>query len=134
LFSLQNTWIEKAIIAISIILCFVLFFQDRSLLLDSLNVARNIGERSFIQLIPPLSYEQSAPLFYLWITKAITSIGGITHYSLRLFPLISAIASLFLFLDIAKKFLKYPLVYVALFWLGTHGLFARYATECKQYM
>lgn len=119
---------------ISIVLCVMLFVQDRSLLLDSLNVARNIGERSMIELSRPLSYEQSAPLLFLWISKLITSIFGITHYSLRLLPLMAGVLSLLLFADISKRLLKNPFYIIVLFWFGTHQLFARYATEYKQYM
>ncbi len=115
-------------------LCVLLFVQDRSLLLDSLNVARNIGERSFIGLVDPLSYEQSAPLLFLWISELCTSIMGITHYSLRILPLLAGLVSLLLFADISKTVLKSPFSLIALFWFGTHQLTARYATEYKQYM
>ncbi len=121
-------------LGISIALCVVLFVQDRSLLLDSLNVVRNIGERSLVALINPLSYEQSAPLLFLWLSKLLTSVFGITHYTLRLLPLMAGVASLFLFADISKKFLNSPMSIIALFWFGTHQLVARYATEYKQYM
>lgn len=110
------------------------FIQDRSLLLDSLNVARNIGERSFVELISPLDYEQSAPLLFLWISKIFTLVLGMSHYSLRLLPLLAGITSLFLFANISRKVLKSPLNIIALFWFGTHQLVARYATEYKQYM
>jgi hypothetical protein len=127
-------WIERIVLFISVVLCLILFVQDRSLLLDSLNVARNIGERSFVDLINPLNYEQSTPLLFLWGSKLFTLILGISHYSLRLLPLLAGIASLFLFADISKKVLKSPFYIIALFWFGTHQLVARYATEYKQYM
>ena len=127
-------WIERVVLFISVVLCLILFVQDRSLLLDSLNVARNIGERSFAELINPLSYEQSAPLLFLWGSKMFTLVLGISHYSLRLLPLLAGIISLFLFADISKKVLKFPFSIIALFWFGTHQLVARYATEYKQYM
>ena len=127
-------WIERIVLFISVVLCLILFVQDRSLLLDSLNVARNIGERSFVELINPLNYEQSAPLLFLWGSKFFTLVIGISHYSLRLLPLLAGIASLFLFADISKKVLKSPFHIMALFWFGTHQLVARYATEYKQYM
>jgi hypothetical protein len=127
-------WIERVVLFISVVLCLMLFVQDRSLLLDSLNVARNIGERSYAVLINPLSYEQSAPLLFLWASKFLALLFGMSHYSLRLLPLITGLASLFLFADISKKVLKSPFSIIALFWFGTHQLVARYATEYKQYM
>jgi hypothetical protein len=130
----RNKWIARIVLCISVVLCLILFVQDRSLLLDSLNVARNIGERSFAELINPLSYEQSAPLLFLWVSKLFTLVLGISHYSLRLLPLLAGIISLFLFADISKKVLEFPFSLIALFWFGTHQLVARYATEYKQYM
>ena len=127
-------WGERVVLLVSILLCLLLFVQDRSLLLDSLNVARNIGERSFAQLIDPLSYEQSAPLLFLWLSKLSTLILGVSHYSLRFLPFLAGIVSLFLFADISRKVLRSPFDLIALFWFGTHQLVARYATEYKQYM
>jgi len=127
-------WTERVVLFISAFLCILLFVQDRSLLLDSLNVARNIGERSFVALINPLNYEQSAPLLFLWISKLITSFLGISQYTLRILPLIAGISSLFLFTQISKKLLRSPFYILALFWFGTHQLVTRYSTEYKQYM
>jgi hypothetical protein len=120
--------------AISIFALFIVFFSNRSLFLDSLNLARNIAEGSFVQLCMPLKYEQSAPVLFLLITRTITTLFGISEYTLRLLPLMAGLGTLFLFGKVLNLFLKSKYVIIGLLWLGTHATFLRYATEFKQYM
>lgn len=121
-------------IGIPILLCLVVFMQNRSLFLDSLNLARNIGERSYVGFLSPLSYEQSAPVLFLWLSKLLSSLLGVCQYCLRLLPLSAALGSLFFVRNVSKIFMRPLLGTIFIFWLGTHELFIRYATEYKQYM
>ena len=120
--------------SLSIGLILFVFFSNRSLFLDSLNLARNIAEGSFSDLCIPLNYEQSAPILFLFISKAITIVLGISEYTLRLLPLLAGLGCLFLFGNVLDRLLKSHYVILGILWLGTHATFLRYATEFKQYM
>lgn len=118
----------------SAVLLFVILLANRSLFLDGINLARNVAEASFVELTQPLKYEQSAPILFLFLAKIITSLFGISEYSLRLIPFLSAFGCLYFFTGIMRRLVSKPMVAIALFWLGTHSMFVRYATEFKQYM
>ena len=129
-----NKWGLYLAFAIPILLLFYVFFSNRSLFLDSLNLARNISESSFFELLLPLKYEQSAPLLFLYISKITTLIFGVSEYSLRALPMVSGIACLYFFAKNLKHLLHSRYVAIGLFWLGTQSMFVRYSTEFKQYI
>lgn len=120
--------------SLPVILILFVFFLNRSLFLDSLNLARNIAEGSFLDLSKPLNYKQSAPILFLYISKISTLLFGISEYTLRLFPVISAIGCLFFFKKTLEKFLPLKYVIIGMLWFGSHSMFIRYATEFKQYV
>ena len=131
-----NDWkkyVTALVQIIPIVLICILFLYNRSLFLDSLNLARNVAEGSFTAFLNPLKYEQSAPVLFLILSKIATLIFGISEYSLRLIPVLSGIACIFLFFRITKKLMSETFGCVATFWLGSHTMFVRYATEFKQY-
>src|SRR5690606_20568037 len=86
-------WLVIALIAIGIILRLYVYFQNRNLIIDEANVARNIAERGFAALALPLDYAQYAPPVFLWITKFFTMLFGMGEMALRLYPLLCGIAS-----------------------------------------
>lgn len=132
-----NYW-KNINVSIAYILPFVLlivvYYANRSLFLDGLNLARNIAEGSFVDLTSPLKYEQSAPLLFLYISKFITLVFGISEYSLRLLPLFSGVACIYLFGQTLRRLLHTKYVLLGIVWFGTHAMVIRYATEFKQYI
>jgi len=116
------------------LLILFVFYSNRSLFLDGLNLARNVAEGSFSDISQPLKYEQSAPILFLYLSKISTLIFGVSEYSLRLLPLISGLGCLFFFKSTIDKLLSSKYVLLGVFCLGTHAMFIRYATEYKQYM
>lgn len=123
-----------SIIAIGIVLRIVVYLQNRNLIIDESNVARNIYERGFLGLTQPLYYEQYAPVLFLWMVKLSSLLFGFSEYALRIYPLLTGIASMFVFYKVLEKFMSskallYPLVLFA----GAHILL-RYSSELKQYM
>jgi hypothetical protein len=89
--------------------------------------------RDFWELLQPLEYHQVAPPLFLWIELAIVKLLGFTEMSLRLFPFLCSVASLFLFRHVAGRLLRgLPLVLAfATFAVAYPCL--RYAAEAKQY-
>lgn len=111
------------------------YLQNRNLIIDEANVARNIYERGFSELLSPLHYEQYAPPVFLWMVKLNSLLFGFGEYALRLYTLLCSLGALvmlyFLFkqLKVPKSAIWFPLTLAIL-----SPLFIRYASELKQYM
>ncbi len=112
----------------------LMYLQNRNLIIDEANVARNVYGRSIPGLALPLKYEQFAPLLFLWAEKAFALLLGYSEYALRLFPLLCGIAALpitYLLLRALgiKSAWWYPLWIIAVM-----PMMLRYSSEVKQYM
>lgn len=126
-------WIVWLILLAGVALRFAIYLQNRNLIIDEANITRNLYERDIASLMQPLSYEQYAPPFFLWILKTFSNVFGFSEYALRMYSLIAGIISLFLMYALLKKFFTraywYPLALMA-----TAYIFIRYSSEIKQYM
>jgi hypothetical protein len=119
---------------VGIALRLVFYFQNNDLIIDEANIARNLAERDFAGLIFPLRYEQYAPPVFLWIEKVLSLIFGFGEKALRLYPLASGIAAIFVFYSILKRLqltlnFWYPLALLAL-----GAVYVKHSVEVKQYM
>lgn len=133
-----NIMLQKIIPAIIILagiaLRLYVYTDNRNLWTDEVNIALNIFEKGFGELAVGLDYKQYAPPVFLWITKLNALIFGYGEQALRLYPLLTGIASLLLLYSIARKsFSAYSTWYVLLL-LATGIFYLRYSTELKQYM
>lgn len=110
------------------------FLDNRSLYVDEIFLATSLVKMNFLELTAPmLEYEQKAPLGFLWIERLMVLLFGTGEMALRLFPLICGIASLFLFLPVARYFLKPIGVVVAIGVLAAAPPLIYHAVEAKQY-
>src|SRR4051812_31295813 len=66
-----------ALFAVGVALRLHLYVDRRSLWLDEIWVALDIVGRSFLGLLRPLDYAQSAPVGFLWIERIAVVIGGV---------------------------------------------------------
>ncbi len=108
------------------------FIGGRSLWVDEAMLALNM-EKPFSQLLLPLDYNQTAPMLFLYLSKAFTLVFGISDYSLRITPLIFGLGSLYLFFLISKKILnKYAAAFSMLLFILSYKLIY-YSHEFKHY-
>ena len=121
------------LISFGILFRFHQYLTNRSLWLDEAMLALNIVHRPMSGLVEQLSYHQGAPLGFLYIEKLFILILGNTEYALRLFPIISGIASIFLFFYLVTNILTdlVALLSLALFVVSDWLIY--YASEVKQY-
>ncbi len=112
----------------------ILWYQNRDLVQDEANLARNLYERGFMRLAEPLSYEQYAPPLFLWIEKLAAMLAGFSEKALRFYPLLCGIASLFLFRQVLRHYMKSVAAWLPMALLACTYLFIRYSAEVKQYM
>jgi 4-amino-4-deoxy-L-arabinose transferase-like glycosyltransferase len=122
------------IIGIGILLRITVYLQNRSLIIDEANVARNLFERDFAGLTLPLSYEQYAPPVFLWLLKLSVTLLGYSEYALKLYPLLCGIATLILLYKVLQHYTNNKSIWYVLALVATGWIYLRYSTEVKQYM
>jgi hypothetical protein len=125
--------LEWVIISIGIVLRLAQYASNRSLWFDESLLALNIINRSFSDLLLPLDYHQGAPVGFLMVEKLAVQAFGNSEYTLRLFPLLAGIASLYFFDRILKLCIerKAGLIALGLFALSSPHIY--YSSEVKQY-
>ncbi|MBD2104795.1 glycosyltransferase family 39 protein [Leptolyngbya sp. FACHB-261] len=111
----------------------VQYASNRSLWADEAVLALNIIDRSFLELLQPLDYDQGAPVGFLMIEKLAVQALGNHEYALRLFPLLTGIAALFLLYELAKRCLPWQAIPIALLLFASSKHVIYYASEVKQY-
>lgn len=121
------------IIGLGVILRLVQYLYNRSLWYDESMLALNIVERSFLELLQPLSYKQGAPIGFLMLEKIAVQLFNGSEYALRLFPFLSGIASMVLFYGVAKDFIRSKAVPIALCLFAISEPLIDYSSEVKQY-
>ncbi|UCG92201.1 MAG: glycosyltransferase family 39 protein [candidate division WOR-3 bacterium] len=121
------------IIGIGTIMRIAQYLYNRSLTEGEAALAINIVQRSYTELFKPLDFAQAAPVGFLLLQKSLMNIMGNNELTLRLLPLVASIASLFLFLDVAKKSISGKAIPIALilFTIGDHLIY--FSSEIKQY-
>lgn len=124
---------NRTIIGFGILVRLVQYLSNRSLWNDEAALALNIVNRSYLELLQPLDYNQGAPIGFLFVEKLAVQLFGDNEYALRLFPLLAAIISLFIFYKLAKRCLEPQAVTIALALFSTLHIWLEYATEAKQY-
>ena len=78
---------------------------------DECMLAENFLDKGYLDLLSPLRNGQVAPTGFLWIELATVRVLGFSEWSLRLFPLVCGIGSLFVFRHVASRLLAgVPLV------------------------
>lgn len=121
------------LIGFGIIVRLAQYLWNRSLWADEAVLALNIVNRSYLQLLQPLDYDQGAPIGFLMVEKLAVQIFGNNEYALRLFPLLCSIVSLFLFYKLAKGLIQPIAIPIALALFASLPYLVYYASEVKQY-
>ncbi len=131
----QINWIGAGFIVVGVGLSILNFMNFRSLWLDEAMLALNIVNKSAMELLQPLDYNQVAPIGFLLMEKCFATLFGNADWSLRIFPLISFFLAVFLIFSITNKILQSKLVavYTTAFFATTFIVLS-YSTEVKQYI
>ena len=110
------------------------YFGGASLWLNELAVARNVLDRSALDLVSrPLDYDQSAPPAYLLATKLATVLLGDGELAFRLPPFLAGLAALALFPLLARRLLEPRAALVATALAALAVPLVQYGAEAKQY-
>lgn len=120
-------------VALGAILRLARYGLNRSLWIDEAFIALNVIHRSLGHLMDPLSYFQGAPPGFLALEKASVSVLGGGEHALRLWPLLAGLASLPLFLVLARRLLDPVAALLAVAAFAVSGPLIDYATQVKPY-
>jgi hypothetical protein len=125
-------WI-LALLALGVIIRLARYLLRFPLWGDEALLAANLLDRDFAGLLRPLDSLQVAPYSFLVIEHTATLILGYSEWSLRLFPLLCSLGSLFLFHRLARLVFRREAVVLAvgIFAVSYAGL--RYSSEVKPY-
>ena len=128
--------IERAVlafVAIGVLVRVARYLTNYPVWGDEACLALSFPRRGYLDLLSPLEYGQICPILFLWAELTAVKIFGFSEMSLRLFPLICGVSSVFLFRHVAGRILKGPalLMAMAIFAVSIHPI--RHSAEAKPY-
>ena len=95
-----------AIAAAGCVLRLVQYGANASLWNDEQLLALNIGRRTILELLRPLDHDQSAPVGFLVVVRAVTRLFGMNEHALRAVPLLAGMGTVILGVVIARRLLS----------------------------
>jgi hypothetical protein len=130
-----SKWFILGLIVLGIGLRLQNYLTDFDMFLDEISVASSILPRTYRELWKPLDYYQNAPIGFLIAAKFFTHMFANTapEHSLRLYALLTAIASVPLFWLLASRVLSVGAVPLAVFLFAVSKYLVGYSSEVKQY-
>jgi hypothetical protein len=106
---------------------------DASLRYDEINVLVSIVDRPYRDLHPPLDYAQTAPVGWLWLTRAVYGAFGREEIALRAPSLVCTAAALALVIVLARRVLPAPAALAAVALVATNFYVNFYSYNVKPY-
>lgn len=100
---------------------------------DECYLAVNLLDRGYGELAQPLDCHQVCPVGFLWVQLALTRLLGFTEYSLRLFPFLCGLGSLFMFRYVAGRLIRGTALVLAVAIFAVAYPLVRYSVEAKPY-
>ena len=131
-FNRSTTW-SIGFVIFGVVVRLVQYLNNRSLWFDEANLALNIVNRSYLQLLSPLDNNQAAPPGFLWIEKLSIQVFGNNEYALRLFPCLAGIVSLVALFLFAERYASKWAAPIAIALFASLPYIVYYGTELKQY-
>src|SRR5215207_2180654 len=126
--------VSVALLVVGIALRLHLYLDQRSLWLDEIWVALNIVKRSFLGLLRPLDYAQSAPVGFLWVERLAVVLGGVNELALRAVPFIAGCLLLVALWSLARRLLDVRYAALCLAFAALSPILVYYSNEVKPYI
>jgi len=109
------------------------YFYNRAFWLDEAWLALDITNRSFYEIVTAENYFKPVPIGFAIISKIAISLLGNNEYIFRLFPLISGILSLFLYLVLLRRCASEKAIPLAFGFFALSPYLVYYSNEFKYY-
>ena len=123
----------EIILGFGVLFRVVQYLAARPYWMDEGSLEGNITRERLVDVLGVLSHTQLAPPGFLLVEWAAYRTLGDSPYALRLFPLVCGIASLFLFLGVARHVLRPRDVWIAVALFAVSDELIYFASELKQY-
>jgi hypothetical protein len=81
------------------------YLRNPSMWHDEAALILNVLDRSFVELLGPLTFSEAAPPLFLWLEKVVVGILGDGTYALRLLPLMASCLTLVGVVAVARRVL-----------------------------
>jgi hypothetical protein len=125
--------LAAAAVALGAALRVRLYLANYSLSIDEAAIARNLQQRSWLDLLGPIDYAQAAPPGFLLAEKLAVSMFGSGELALRLFPLLAGLLSLILAWAIVRRMTTPLPGLAALTLIALSRPFIEFSAIAKQY-
>ncbi len=110
-----------------------MYLSDRPFWQDESSLAINVDRLSPREFFGQLGFQQLAPPYFLTAVWVCGALFGHNRLAMRLIPLLGGIASLFLFLGVARRCLRPRAVFPALVMFACTEDLIFFSSEMKQY-
>lgn len=132
--SSSNTIIFYAIFSLGLAIRIFHLIYNRSLWMDEVYLSTSLIKMDYKEIIStPLYYQQKAPIGFLLTVKFFINLFGNKEIYLRIFPLISGIASMLLFIPVSRYILKNKAALLAFGIFCFSPALIYHSVEIKQY-
>jgi hypothetical protein len=130
----ESTWFPTAVAGVGVLLRVAWYAERRPLWLDEAMIAGPIIREPLGVLVStPLGGGQVAPIGFLALERMAVVAFGSGELALRLVPLVAAVASVFLFLGVARRTVRREAVPMAMALFAANRALVAYGAEAKQY-
>jgi len=130
----SNTTLFYAIFAAGVGIRLFHLIYNRSLWMDEVYLSTSLVKMSANELVSnSLYYQQKAPIGFLLASKLFVNVFGNKEIFLRIFPLISGILSMLIFIPVSRFFLKNQAALLAFTIFCLSPALVYHSVEIKQY-
>ncbi|CAN5443870.1 hypothetical protein BH24GEM3_BH24GEM3_08660 [soil metagenome] len=129
---LSPRFLILAALGFGVVLRLLQYAVNRSLWLDEALVLPSIIGRPLAELLNPGTWGALPPGF-LFLSRLSTIVLGSSEYALRLVPLLAGLASMFLFLAVARRYVSAHALPLAMVLFALSPFLIYYASDVKQY-
>lgn len=133
LHGLDSKWFVWLLLAFGAALRIREYLLNNALYEDEAALALNIFNKSAGALFGRLDSNQVAPVGFLLLEKLSVTLLGTTEYSLRLPPLLFSLVALFLFFELARRYVSGASLLLALGLFASSVYVIHYSSQVKQY-
>ncbi len=130
------SWLARAtlaFVALGVLLRLIRYLSIYPLWCDETMLAANLLDKGYLDLLRPLDYRQVCPVLFLFVELTVVKLLGFSELSLRLFPCVCGLASVFLFRRTAGRLLRGEALLFAVAIFAVSAAPIRYVGEVKPY-
>jgi len=123
-----------AVLAAGVLLRLAQYLSNQSLFVDEAMLSLNIASRSWLDLLAPLDYGQTAPVPFLWAERLAIAVGGVNAFALRAIPLLAGLALPFVTWRFSRRLLGAREALLATAFAAVSPILIQFSAMVKPYV